>query len=198
MKAGPPILLPLLRSPSQGEMLACLFLHPDTEFSQTDLAARCGVSQATVSREADRFVAARLISERRHGNLRLLRANTGTPVAGPLAELLALTYGPTAVLGELLAPVDGATEAYVYGSWAARYRGQPGDISRDVDVLVVGDADEEELYDIARNAERILGREVNIRRVSSELWHAPGDDPFLLAVRERPIVRLDLKGGGEQ
>jgi hypothetical protein len=64
-------------------------------------------------------------------------------VAGPLAELLAVTYGPTTVLGEVLASVSGVNEAYVYGSLAARYRGQGGDVPRDVDVLVVGDADDE-------------------------------------------------------
>lgn len=30
------------------------------------------------------------------------------------------------LVGELLAPVDGVVEAYVYGSWAARYAGEPG------------------------------------------------------------------------
>ena len=50
--------------------------------------------------------------------------------------------------------VPGVAEAYVYGSWAARYRGQAGDVPRDVDVLVIGDADEDDLYEAARAAER--------------------------------------------
>lgn len=186
------MLLPLLRSELQGELLSWLFLHPDAEFSLVELARRYGVSRSTVTREADRLVAAGLVGERRQGNLRFLRARVDTVVAGPLAELLAVTFGPTAVLGELLARVPGVDEAYIYGSWAARYRGQPGDVPRDVDVLVVGDADEDDLYEIARNAERTLGREVNIRRVSQQLWQAADDDPFLTAVRSRPYVPLDL------
>jgi predicted nucleotidyltransferase len=113
-------------------------------------------------------------------------------VAGPLSELLAVTYGPTAVLGELLASVPGVDEAYVYGSWAARYRGHGGDVPRDVDVLVVGDADEDDLYEVARSAERALGREVNIRRVSMQAWREATPDPFLASVRSRPLVRLEL------
>jgi DNA-binding transcriptional ArsR family regulator len=186
------MLLPLLRSEFQGDLLCWLFLHPEAEFSLAELAKRFDVSPATVTREADRFVDAGLVSERRQGNLRLLRAKVDTVVAGPLAELLAVTFGPTAVLGELLAGVRGVAEAYIFGSWAARYRGQPGDVPRDVDVLVVGDADDDDLYDVSRNAERTLGREVNIRRVTLELWQDPGDDPFLDAVRARPLVRLDL------
>ena len=163
------MLLPILRSAFQGEVLAWLFLHPEQEFSLVQLAQRFGVSPATVTREADRFVESGLIVERRQGNLRLVRARGDTVIAGPLAELLAVTYGPTAVLAEMLAQVPGIDEAYVYGSWAARYRGQAGDVPRDVDVLVVGDCDDDDLYEVSRNAERTLGREVNIRRVPLRL-----------------------------
>jgi DNA-binding transcriptional ArsR family regulator len=186
------MLLPLLRSELQGQLLSWLFLHPEAEFSLVELASRYGVSPSTITREGDRFVDAGLLAERRQGNLRLLRARMDTVVAGPLAELLAVTFGPTAVLGELLAVVPGVEEAYIYGSWAARYRGQPGDVPRDVDVLVIGDADEDDLYEVSRNAERTIGREVNIRRVSQQLWQASHDDPFLTAVRSRPLVPLDL------
>jgi DNA-binding transcriptional ArsR family regulator len=191
MQQPPSALLPILRSPLQGELLAWLFLHPEQEFSLTELAARFKVAGTTVGREADRFASAGLISDRRLGNLRFIGARTDHRLAGPLAELLALTYGPVAVLGELLAPVPGVEEAYIFGSWAARYRGQPGEVPRDVDVLVVGDADPDELYDAAENAGRILGREVSITRVSRKAWEGP-PDAFLKTVRSRPLVRLDL------
>jgi hypothetical protein len=61
-----------------------------------------------------------------------------------------------------------------------------------VDVLVVGDADDDDLFDVARSAERRLGREVNIHRVPATLWTSPGDDPFLAAVRSRPLVPIEL------
>jgi len=192
MKQPPPALLPILRSAFQGELLAWLFLHPDQEFPLSELAERFGVSRATVMREANHFSSAGLITDRRRGNLRFIRARTDNVVAGPLAELLAVTYGPTAVLGELLASVPGVDEAYIYGSWAARYRGQGGDVPADVDVLVVGDADDDDLYDVARTAERTLGRDVNIRRVPPKAWREPGVDPFLASVRSRPLVPLEL------
>jgi DNA-binding transcriptional ArsR family regulator len=192
MKQAPPLLLPVLRSGVQGELLAWLFLHPEQEFSLTELARRFGVSRATVMREADRFISAGLVADRRQGNLRFIRAKTDNVVAGPLAELLAVTYGPVAVLADVLASVPGVDEAYLYGSWAARYRGQAGDVPRDIDVLVVGGADDDDLYEAARAAERRLGREVNMRRVSANTWHESEIDPFLASVRSRPLVRLEL------
>ncbi|GHE49062.1 ArsR family transcriptional regulator [Streptosporangium violaceochromogenes] len=193
MKQPPPVLLPLLRSPFQGELLAWLFLHPDEEYAQVELARRFGVSASTVTREVDRLVAAGLVVERRFGNLRMIRAETDTVVARPLTELLALTYGPVAVLGEHLSEVAAVEEAYIYGSWAARYSGEPGRVPNDVDVLVVGAVDEDDLYDAARAAERRLGREVNMRRLSRDVWESSGGDPFLETVRSRPLVRLKIE-----
>jgi len=186
-------LLPLLRSPLLGELLAWIFLHPDQACSVTDLAKRLNASQSTVSREADRLVATGLVTEVRRGNLRLLQANVESPLARPLTDLLALTYGPATVLGDLLAPVPGVDEAYIYGSWAARYAGEPGPPPRDIDVLVVGEADDDDLFDAARAAEQRLGREVNIHRVPSRSWRAPEGDPFLMSIRSRPLFSVDLE-----
>lgn len=168
-------------------------MHPGEEFTATELAARFGVSLATASREADRLSAAGLLRERRRGNVRLLSAETDSALAGPLTDLLALTFGPSAVLGRLLAPITGIAEAYIYGSWAARYRGEAGAAPRDLDLLIIGDADEDELYDAARLAERRLGREVNVRRVSARRWRDHANDPFLATVRGGPLVPVKLE-----
>ncbi|MFI7699189.1 hypothetical protein [Nonomuraea sp. NPDC049480] len=195
MKQPPSSLLPLLRSPFQGELLAWLFLHPDVEYAQVELAKRFGVSPSSVTREVDRLGAAGLVVTRRTGNMRMVRADTDVAVARPLTELLALTYGPTAVLGEQLSGVDGIEDAYIYGSWAARYSGEPGRVPNDVDVLVIGSADEDDLYDAARSAERQLGREVSIRRLSRDEWESSQGDPFLETVKTRPLVRLKIDEG---
>lgn len=188
-------LLPLLRSPLLGELLAWLYLHPEDRYSVTELARRLGVSQSTVSREVDRLVEAELLLDERRGNLRLLRANEDNPLAQALGDLVALTYGPAAVLGELLAAVKGVDQAYVYGSWAARYAGEAGPPPRDIDVLIVGSADEDDLADAARAAESRLGREVNVHRVSARAWRA-SEDPFVISVRARPLHPIELSRDG--
>lgn len=184
------MLLPLIRSNTVGELLAWLYLHPDDEYSTTDLAARVGASQSTVSREADRLSDAGLTTERRHGNLRLIRADTSTIVAKPLTDLLAVTYGPAAVLPPLLETIAGIEAAYIYGSWAARYANTAGAQPKDVDVIVIGPADEDELYDAARTAERTLGREVNISRIPSASWTDETSDPFVTSLRGKPLYPL--------
>ena len=198
MRTAPPSLLPLLRSQAQGELLALLYLHPERDYSLTEAAEVIGVSVKTVHTEASRLVKAGLIADSRRGNLRMLRAVTDTPVSRPLTDLLAVTYGPLPVLTDLLAGVAGVAAAFIYGSWAARYHGEPGAVPHDIDVLVVGTVDRDVLDDIARTAQSRLGRPVNIRRISQAAWaDSDSADPFLLSARQRPLVEIPASRGGD-
>jgi predicted nucleotidyltransferase len=193
METEPSWLLPVLRSRVTGALLALLYLHPERDYSLTEAGRAIDASPKVMSTEAGRLVTAGLVQETRRGRLRLLRAQTAGPVARPLADLLAVTYGPLPVLTDLLSGVAGVDAAYIYGSWAARYRGEPGPPPHDVDVLVVGSADENELYAAADEAQKTLRREVSISAVSPGYWAEPDPaDTFLQHVRERPLVALQL------
>jgi predicted nucleotidyltransferase len=194
MENNPSWLLPLLRSRVTGALLALLYLHPDRDYTLTEAGKLIGASPKVMSTEADRLVEAGLVRETRRAQARLLRAETSGPVSRPLTDLLAVTYGPLPVLTDLLSEVAGVEQAYIYGSWAARYLGEPGAVPHDVDVLVVGTADEDDLYDKARKAEGRLGREVNISAISQQYWEAPDPaDSFMRHVKERPLVKLELQ-----
>lgn len=191
VKASHPTISPLLRSDTQGNLLAELLLSSATERTLTELTAAVGVTMPTVLREVDRLVRAGFLTERRSGRNRYVRANLEHPLYRPVREIVEYAYGPRAVLPRMLAPIDGIEEAYVYGSWAARMSGEEGADPSDIDVLVVGRPDRAAIYDVATAAQSRLGREVNIRSVSRDRWRA-ADDPFLQAVKSRPLVRLDL------
>lgn len=190
MKEGGPALLPLLRSRAQGDIIAWIMLHPEHEASLTEIARATRTSSPTVMREVDRLADAGLVTESRRGNQRLVRAETENPVFGPLAALMAVTFGPIPVLRSLLGAVDGIRAAYVYGSWAARYDQRPGPVPGDIDVLVIGTSDLDDLDEVAVAAGERLGREVNIRRVRPDAWDQADDDPFKATVTSRPMVTL--------
>ncbi len=193
MKSVVPVLAPLLRSDAQGELLALLFLHPEQEYSLSEVSRRVGTSLPTVHAEAGRLVAAGLLQERRLGQARLVRAGTGHVLARSLTELLELTYGPAVVLPDVLAALSGVREAFVYGSWAARRLGEPGAAPRDVDVVVVGTTSQARLQEAGREAGRRLHREVNITRITPAVWDA-GQDPFVKTLKARPLVPISLDG----
>ncbi|MFI6425491.1 hypothetical protein [Promicromonospora sp. NPDC050880] len=179
----------MLRTRIQGDILATVLLDPEHEQSLTDIARLVGTSRVTVLREVDRLEAAGLASTRRLGNTRLARARTDNLVYAPLAELLAVTFGPLAVLRGLLAEIDGIEHAFIYGSWAARYNERPGSVPGDIDVLVIGEPDRDQLADVVDEAEKTLRREVNVRRVSTTAW-ADDDGPFKRTIMSSPTVEL--------
>lgn len=174
--------------------MAAILLDPDHERSMTQIAEETGVSLPTVQREVERLEEAGLIQSSRLGNARLVRAVTDSVVFRPLADLLAVTFGPVAVLREALRAVSGIDRAFIYGSWAARYAQQAGPVPNDIDLLVVGAVDRVALDEALADAEKILRREVNVRRVSADAW-ARDNGAFKTTVLSRPIV--DVIGGAD-
>lgn len=105
---------------------------------------------------------------------------------------MAVTFGPGGVLREALSTVPGIERAFIYGSWAARYHGQPGSVPADIDVLVIGSPDRSTLDEVVTEAEQRLRREVNVRRRTAQAWDAE-DSSFKATMTSRPVV--DLVGG---
>ena len=192
MKDMVPALTPLLRSNTQGELLATLFLSPDEEFSLSDLARRVGAFPSTVHREIGRWSESGIVRDRMVGRSRMVRANPDHELAGSLAELLLLSYGPRAVLEPLVQELPGVRDAFIYGSWAARYRGQAGPAPQDIDVLVIGSTPRNQLAELGRIAQERLRKEVNVTRISADDWDAEVK-PFVTTVKSRPLVPLARK-----
>jgi predicted nucleotidyltransferase len=186
MQAQPPPLLPLLRSRLQADLLTLILLNPDHEWTLTELAKRVGSSVATSQREVARAEQAGVVASRRLGNTRLVTASPG-PLTEPLTELLLRSFGPRQVIAEALAPVPGIDLAYLFGSWAARYTGHLGRPPVDLDVLVLGTPDRDDLDDAAQGASARLAREVNVTIRSLTWWHE-STDGFHTEITSRPLV----------
>lgn len=187
-----PSLLPILRSQQQGEILALLLGDPDRELSLTEISQLTGAPHPSVYREVQRAEQAGLITTRKVGNTRLIRADTSSPYYAGLADVLTRAFGVPAVLAEALRPVSGIDEAYIYGSWAARHAGQPGRRPvGDIDVLVLGKPDRDQLYAAVSTAERRLGRPVQAT-VRDANWLNSGSGSFRESVTSRPMLKLTL------
>ena len=189
-----PSLLPILRSQQQGEILALLLGDPGLELSLTQIAARTGAPHPSVYREIQRAEQAGLVTTRKIGNTRLVRANTDSPYYAGLADVLTRAFGVPAVLAEALREVRGTTAAYIYGSWAARHEGQTGQRPvGDIDMLVLGEPDRDQLYAALSAAEQRLGRPVQAT-IRDRAWLEAGSGAFHDTITSRPLLRLPLPG----
>lgn len=191
-KSAGSALIPVLRSELQARLLAALLLNPGREASITELASEVGANTGNVHTEVERLVGAGILADRRVGRTRLLR-DAGGVLSRPLAEILTYTHGPKPILEQALAGVADVVEAYVFGSWAARYRGEPGPAPHDIDVLVIGAPDRDVLHEAMQQAGRRLHREVQVAVRTPEAW-ASADDGFAATVKARPLVQLQISG----
>jgi hypothetical protein len=186
MQAPPPPLMPLLRPRLQDELLTLVLLTPGQEWSLTELAGRVGASVSSAQRQMARAEEAGVVSSRRLGSTRLVSA-AASPLTDPLTELLLRSFGPRQVVAEELAGLAGVEAAYLFGSWAARYAGQPGPAPADIDLLVIGRPDRDDLDDAVQRASSRPAREVNAT-VRSVQWWRDGGDGFHAEVSGRPLV----------
>jgi DNA-binding transcriptional ArsR family regulator len=197
-KTSSPPLLPIFRSQQQAELLALLLGDPELEVSLSDLSARLGVPYPSVHREVERAEAAGLLTSRRIGNTRLVRADTAGPLFSGLAEVLTRAFGVPAVLSETLRDVDGISEAYLFGSWAARFAGVPGrNPVHDIDLLVLGEPDRELLFERIHEVESRLGRAVQVT-IRPPGWLNTGRGTFHSTIIARPLVAIPLASQGSE
>lgn len=190
MRTEAPALLPIFRSALQARLLLRV-LTSDEGLTAADLARDLDEPEPTVFRETRRLLDAGLLRGERIGRALVLRPAEDNPATAPLRQLLVVTYGPSRLIGLALTGIAGINEAYVHGSWAARFHGEPGGPPGDVDVLVVGKPDRRAVDDALAGLETELGREVNVTYVSPERWRST-DDPFVGTVRSRPLVPLEM------
>ncbi len=187
MRTAAPSLAPVFRSDYQLRILASLFLYGG-EWTVSELAEHAEAPLSTTSREVHRLVDAGLATLEARGPLRLVRADTRLPWVDALIDLLDQTVGPIHHLRDLLLDPEWAhiEQAHVYGSWARRYRGEPGTQPNDFDlVLITRDPlSTPEVLRFQRALESRIHLSVDAVGITEQEWSQPTDE----------VVR-DLKGG---
>jgi len=109
-----------------------------------------------------------------------------------MADVLVKALGPPRVVGQALAGVEDVVAACVYGSWAAGASGVDGGHPvADIDVLVLGDPDRDEVYAAVAPAEDRLGRPIQVTIRPAD-WLEHGRGSFHAMVTARPMIAIPL------
>jgi predicted nucleotidyltransferase len=197
MKPPAPSLAPILRSDTQGRILARVLIDPSRGYSLSDLVRLADSSMPTVQREIDRAERAGIVTTAKVGPTRVVRANVDHPLHAAVSQLVLATYGPPALVAAEFEPIESALAVLLFGSWAARFRGEPGRSPNDVDVLVIGSPDRDAVDEAAERAEQIIGLPVQATVRSRSQWRA-ARDPFIQQVRARPLVVVLVDDGDRE
>lgn len=182
------MLAPILRSETQARLLAALLLQPGREASIAELARETGSDPGNLHAEVERLVRAGILTDRRVGRARLLRAGD-SELTGPLSDLLMRGYGPKPTVEQALRGLERIEHAYIGGSWAARYTGQPGHFPHDIDVIIVGTPDRDEASEAVVSALSRIGHDAQVIFRSPRAWRE-ATDAFTRTAKSGPLIEL--------
>jgi predicted nucleotidyltransferase/antitoxin (DNA-binding transcriptional repressor) of toxin-antitoxin stability system len=185
----------LISAPAVRRVLALFVREPALAVHQRELARRTHLGLRSVQLALKRLVGMGLLAERRDGNRLYYHAVRSERFEG-VRELLAREFGITEVLARHLSCLDEPVMwAFVFGSAA---RGQDRvDSDSDIDLLVVTDASDDELVAPIADAQRELGRDIDVvsyRRAEFSKKRDEGNH-FLRSVMGQP--RIDVIGSDD-
>ncbi|WP_163541291.1 ArsR family transcriptional regulator [Occultella kanbiaonis] len=190
MRSRAPALAPFLRSDTQGQILALLLGDPDAELTMSELSRAVGRPLTSVHQEVVRLVDAGILSSRKVGPARLLRANEDYPLLRPLEEIVTALYGPLTHVRHAFGSLPGIQGIVLFGSWAARLAGQQGATPKDLDILVVGEPSRRQVYAAADEVQARMKVPVNPTIISAAEWSE--GSPFVETVRSRPYLEVPV------
>jgi len=170
------------------EILRTFFARPGIVRHVRELARQLGWSATIVGQELDRLERTGILTSERIGRARRYRVDDQSPIASEIRSLVQKTIGVEARIRDAIADLRGMEEAFLYGSYA---RGAARATS-DLDLFVIGPVDEERLSERLTEAERELGRDINVasyERGELERLRMEGD-LFVERVFEGPRVML--------
>lgn len=193
----------LLGSETRVKILAKLALNSDSAFYMRELERELGINFASIHRELTNLKKLGLVTDERRGKIRLFRINKSSPIYPEVRGLMLKTAGIGDVIRDALKGVGEVKYALVFGSIA---RGDEK-TSSDVDLLLIGDIDEEKLIAKTRNAEDKIGREINYiiwsekefkKRIKERmgLLIEIGKNPIVMLVGDENEFRKSAKGRG--
>lgn len=173
----------------QLRLLALLLLQPERSWTLHELVGVVEAPQSSVHRELVRAEAAGVI--RRDGSARPHRfsAAKDDPLYEPLAALLGRSIGIEEQLRVALGRPD-VRAAAIFGSWANGTR-RPGS---DIDVLVIGDANLQELRRRVRPIGKSAGRTIDVTLLAPDEFRKLRESEASFARRVLGAATIPLVG----
>lgn len=170
------------------EILLTFFARPGAIHHVRELARRLGRSPTMVGEELLGLERAGILTSERIGRARRYRVDDASPFAAEIRSLVQKTIGVEARVRDALTGLPGVEEAFLFGSYATGSERATSDL----DLFVVGPVDQEALSERIDEAERDLGRDINVVSYSTaelERLKRRGD-AFVRGVLDGPRVAI--------
>lgn len=177
----------LIGSRARTGLLSLFTSNPEKRFYVRELARRTSNNVNSVRRELANLERLGLLRSEAEANLLYYRINQKAPIYAELRGLFLKTEGVAGALRGALAQFDKVECSFIYGSFA---KGEERADS-DVDLMIIGRADERKLVKAVRAVEEQLSRNIDYTLISPQEFKSrlKDKDAFIANVaREKKIV----------
>lgn len=160
-------ILSIRKSKLREDLIALYFTNQDKKYYLRELERILNHSVANIRRELMALENAGLFLKENRGNQVYYYLNKSYPLFDELKSIVFKTSGAAKLLQDILMKFKGIRNAFIYGSFA---KGEFG-VDSDIDLMIIGKIDEEELINKLNKLETQLQREINYTIYSSEEFH---------------------------
>jgi predicted nucleotidyltransferase len=177
-----------LRSELRRKLLAYFYANRSARVYVRQLASALDVDSTNLSRELARLEREGLLHSEIEGKQRYYGINQQYPYLKAVLSLLQGTVGIVPTLKSVLHHVPGIDKAYLYGSFAKN----EADASSDIDLLIIGQPDANDLVKEISRLEKSINREVSYTVLKSQELKRKlaAHDPFLTDVWQGKRIEL--------
>lgn len=175
-------------SKTRAAVLSLFLANPKGKFYVREVSRKTGQNLNAVHRELERLERVRILRSEKEANLKYYSINRTSPAYKELRSIFLKTEGVGKLLKEKIQSLGKIDTAFIYGSFARRKE----KLGSDIDVLIVGQIDENALIKNINALEKKISRDINYVLFAPAEFkkRKAGKDPFLLNVLRAPKIKL--------
>lgn len=183
-------ILEITKSKLRKKLLCYFFTNPSANLYLREIASILYEDAGNLSKEFNKLEKAGIFVSTIRGNQKYFSLNKKHPLYKELKSIVFKTIGVEGSLKKIINESNGIKLSFIYGSFAWH----KDNTMSDIDLLIVGNPNEDSLIEKIEDLEKRLQREINYNIYPEKEFREKirKKDSFLLNILERP--KIILKG----
>lgn len=171
-----------------GEILKLFFKDVEKEYYFREISKILNKEPSYYQKYLDRLVEDKILLDNRRGNMRFFRLNKEHPLYEEIKSIVSKTVGLENELKEIVDKLSDVECAFIFGSIAIGKENS----NSDVDLMLIGDVDQNIFTPLLSSAEGKISREINYHIYSRKeiIKKIKEHDGFISNIFLSPIIKL--------
>lgn len=177
----------LTKSKVREKILQLFFSDPEKKYYLRELERILDISVGNIRRELLSLEKSGLFKREKMGKQVYYSLNKESALFEDFKNIIFKTIGVEGTLRQELKKINGIKRAFIFGSFAKNKE----DSSSDIDLMIIGDVDEDLLVSKISKLENQFRREINYHLIDEQEWKEKSQkDSFIKAIISGPKIEI--------